>query len=75
MNEFLEKLKEIRPDIDFEVEDALIDDGLLASFDILRIVAMIEEEYEVKVPVKELKPANFNSAEALFALVERLEDE
>lgn len=75
MNEFLEKLKEIRADIDFEHEDSLIDDGLLASFDILRIVAMIEEEYEIKVPVKELKPVNFNSAEALFALVQRLEDE
>ena len=74
MNEFIEKLKEIRADVDFTQED-LIDSGTLASFDIIQIVAMIEEEYEVKVPVSELKPENFNSAAALFAMVERLADE
>lgn len=74
MNEFIEKLKEIRADVDFTQED-LIDSGTLASFDIIQIVAMIEEEYEVKVPVSELKPENFNSASALFAMVERLADE
>ena len=74
MNEFIEKLKEIRADLDFTQED-LIDSGTLASFDIIQIVAMIEEEYEVKVPVSELKPENFNSAAALFAMVERLADE
>lgn len=74
MNEFIEKLKEIRADVDFTQED-LIDSGTLASFDIIQIVAMIEEEYEVKVPVSELKPENFNSAAALYAMVERLADE
>ena len=75
MNEFLEKLKAIRADVDFEHEDQLVEGGILASFDILQIVMMIEESYDIKVPLAELKPTNFNSAAAMFAMVERLEDE
>jgi len=75
MNELIQKLKEIRPDVDFEHETRLVEGGMLASFDIIRIVAMIEKEYDIKVPVMQLNPKNFNSAEAIFAMVQRLEDE
>ena len=34
----LEILEETRPDVDFEAEDALIDDKILGSFDIISIV-------------------------------------
>ena len=75
MEELMENLRAIREDVDFEYETNLIDGGILASFDIIQIVAMIAEEYDVKVPVSELKPSNFNSAEALYAMIRRLEDE
>ena len=75
MNEFLKELKAIRTDVDFEHEDRLVESGILASFDIIQIVMMIESVYEVKVPVTELKPNNFNSATAMYEMVQRLEDE
>ena len=75
MNEFLKELRSIRKDVDFEHEDKLVESGILASFDIIQIVMMIESVYEVKVPVTELKPNNFNSAAAIYAMVQRLEDE
>ena len=45
------------------------------SFDIIQIVMMIEEEYDVKVSAADIIPANFNSAEALYSLVQKLVDE
>ena len=75
MEKLLEKLREIRDDIDFENETALIDGKRLASFDIIRIVGMIEDEYDVKIPVSQLKPESFNSANALYALIQRLEED
>lgn len=75
MNEFLKELRSIRKDVDFEHEDKLVESGILASFDIIQIVMMIESVYGVKVPVTELKPNNFNSAAAMYAMVQRLEDE
>ena len=75
MEELIEKLKEIRDDIDFENETMLVEGGFLASFDIIQIVSMIDEEYDIKIPIAELKPVNFNSAAALYALIQKLEDD
>ena len=74
MQELIENLKKIRKDVDWENCDKLVDDHVIASFDIIQIVGMIKSEYDIKVPVGEIKPANFNSAEALLEMIERLED-
>ena len=75
MDELIANLKKIRDDIDFEHETRLIEGGLLASFDIIQIVGMVEKEYDVKIPVSQLKPVNFNSAADLYALIQRLEED
>ncbi len=75
MKEFIEKLKEIRSDVDFENCTTLIDDRIIKSFDVICIVDMVRREYGVRIPVSKLKPQYFNSAEALLALIEELEDE
>ena len=49
-------------------------DGILASLDIFWIFMMIEKEYDIKVLVMELNPSNFNSAAAMYAMIECLED-
>ena len=49
MGEFVELLKEIKDGVDFENCTNLIDGKFLDSFDIIQIVMMIEEEYDVKV--------------------------
>lgn len=75
MEKLLEILDELHPDVDFETEEHLIDNKILDSFDIVTIVAEIDAEYDVAIPAEELIPENFNSAKALYALVERLMDE
>lgn len=75
MEELLDILKELHPEVDFETCDTLIDDQILDSFDIVTIVAEIDGAYGVAIPAEELVPENFNSAKALYALVERLQDE
>ena len=45
---------------------------LLEILDIVTIVAEIDSEFDVSIPAEELVPENFNSAQALYALVERL---
>ena len=74
MEALLEILNDLHPDVDFETEEHLIDDKILGSFDIVTIVAEIHSEYGVAVPAKELLPKNFNSAKAIYAMVERLMD-
>ena len=72
MEKLLEILDDLHPDVDFETEEHLIDNKILDSFDIVTLVAEIDAEYDVAIPAEELIPENFNSAKALYALVEKL---
>lgn len=75
MDELLEILTDLHPDVDFETCDTLIDDKILDSFDIVSIIAEINDVFDVTIPAEEIIPENFNSAEALYDLIERLGDE
>ncbi len=75
MDTLLEILNDLHPDVDFETCDTLIDDEILDSFDIVSLIAEISNEFDVTISAKDIVPDNFNSAQALSALIERLEDE
>ena len=75
MNDLITILSELKPDVDFEKEEALIDDEILSSFDVVTLVAKINDEFDVDFPVSEIVPENFNSAKALYAVIEKLQNE
>ncbi len=72
MEQLLELLKGIRPDVDFANETALIDDGILDSFDVVSIISELDDAFGVQVRINELDPENFNSIEAIWNLVQEL---
>ena len=75
MDELMEILNELRPDVDFENETALITDGILDSFDIIALVSELDEAFDVEIKPNNLVPENFNSAKAMMTLIEQLQDE
>ena len=75
MEKVLSIVQEIRPDVDFAEETALIDDGVLDSFDIVSIISDLNDEYEINIRVHDLTPENFNSVKAIVKLVERKRQE
>ncbi len=75
MEKILEILKRIRDDIDYENEKNLVDDGILDSFDVVGIVSEITAEYDITITVDAIVPENFNSVEAIHAMVEKILDE
>lgn len=72
MEKLLEILKGIRPDVDYENETALIDEGILDSFDVVSIISELDDQFDVQIRITELDPENFNSAEAIWKLVQEL---
>lgn len=72
MDELMEILEEICPDVDFEEETALADDKILSSFDILSIISEISDAFDITVTPAEIIPENFNSAEAIWDMIRRL---
>ena len=72
MEELLEVLQDIKDDVDFETCKTLIDDHILDSFDILQLIGALNDTFDISIPAAEIVPENFNSAEAIYALVTRL---
>lgn len=70
----LELLADLRSDIDFETETALIDNGLLSSLDIIQLISTINDEFDISIPATEIIARNFNSVAAMAAMVEKLQD-
>lgn len=75
LENLIELLKDVNDEADYENCTTLVDDRVLTSFDILAVINMIDDEFDVAVPAKDIVPANFNSAAAMLALIERLIDE
>ena len=73
MDELIAILEDIQPDADYETCETLIDDGILDSFAILSIISELEDAFDIRITPAEIIPANFNSARALYAMVQRLQ--
>ena len=75
MEKLLEILEDIQPDVDFKTRTDLIDAHLLSSLSILSLIAELEDEFDITVPAVEVIPANFNSMQAMWDMIRRLQEE
>ena len=75
MEQLLEILTDIQPDVDFENEKHLIDDHLLDSLSIISLIAELEDAFDVTIPAVEIIPENFNSADAMLEMLQRLRED
>ena len=66
MNELLDILKEAMPKVD---------DGVIDSMDVVTIISEITDAYDIEIPSEEMEPENFNSAKAIYEMIQRLEEE
>ena len=73
MEKVLEILEEMHPDVDFTSENALIDDGILDSLDIVTLVSELCAAFDVVIPAQMLLPDHFNSATAIWSLIQALD--
>lgn len=71
MDMILSMLAEIRPEFDYRESENFIEDGLLDSFDIISLINMIEEKYNIKIDGLDIVPENFDSLEAIAGLIRK----
>lgn len=75
MEELLEILNELHDDIDYKTETRLVDDKLFDSFDLITLVTEIGDTFDIEITAREFIPENFNSAQALWRMIQRLSGE
>lgn len=72
MEELLEILNDVRDDIDFENTADLVSGKILTSFDIIQLISTLDDEYDISIPASEIVPANFDSVQAIYELIQKL---
>ena len=75
MEDLMDILQEFEPGVDFEHCTDLIDGKILNSLEILSLVAEIEDVFDITIPTVEIVPDNFNSAQAMWNMICRLQEE
>lgn len=75
MERLLDILNELKPGVDFESQPKIVDDGILDSLTIARLIGMIEDEFDVEFEVTDLVPENFNTVSAMMDMINRLEED
>ena len=75
MERLIENLSDLNPDVDYKTCTDLIDGHYLDSLSILSLIAELEDEFDVVIPTVEIIPNNFNSAEAMWKMINRLQEE
>lgn len=74
MEKLLEILEEIKPGVDYENIDTLINDHYLDSLSILSLISELEDEFDIVIPTVEIIPDNFNSVKSMMALINKLKE-
>ncbi|MCG8603283.1 MAG: acyl carrier protein [Verrucomicrobiales bacterium] len=69
--EIINLLQRIRPDEDFDESEDFVEDGLIDSLDVIRIVAEMEKEFGIDIDGNDILPEHFESFESLEALVSK----
>lgn len=75
MENLISILEDIQPGIDYRTAEGLIDNHGLNSLAIISLVSELEDEFDITIPAVEIIPANFNSANAMMAMITRLQEE
>ncbi len=75
MKKLIEILEDIQPGIDYETCNDLIDGHYLDSLSIISLIAELEEAFDITIPAVEIIPDNFNSAERIMNMIQRLKEE
>ena len=72
-DKLLEILTELKPDVDFSTDKNLIDNAVLDSFDIVQMISQLNDAFDIEITPADIIPENFNSAESLWAMIQKLQ--
>lgn len=59
-------------DTEITIEDDLLNSGLIDSLGIMRLIAFIENEFDLKIPPQDMVIENFMSVEAIVAYIQKV---
>ena len=74
MEELLELLKEVNPNIDYENETALMSGKVIDSIDMTTILAEIEDHFDIEIDMEYISPKYLDTVAAMWDMIQELKD-
>lgn len=74
MDKIIDILSGIKSGVDFEDEDQIVTGGVLDSIDITELITQLEEEFDIEIGMEYMENENFDSVEAMWEMVEELQE-
>lgn len=71
MDELMNLIKAAVQNADFENSRNYVDDGLIDSLDIVEIIALIEEKYQIELNPEDIDPDNFETIEKMWDMISK----
>lgn len=65
-------LREVKPTKKLENVRDIVEGGYLDSFEIMHLISKLCDEFEVEITIDDIEPVNFNSVDAIVAMIETL---
>jgi len=75
VEELLDIMNEINPDVDYETEDNLIDGQVYDSLSILTLITQICDTFDIEIGPKWMRNENFNSASAIWTMIQAIQED
>lgn len=75
MDELLDIMNEINPDVDYDTEDNLIDGKVYDSLSILTLITQICDTFDIEIGPKWMRNENFNSAQKIWDMIQAIQED
>ena len=72
MEKLFKILENLRPEINFLETTDFIENDILDSLDIIKLVVALEQEFSISIHTEEVIPDNFQSIEKISCLIRKL---
>lgn len=66
-------LSQLKGDVDYANQKNLVDDGIIDSLILTRLIVELEDAFDIEIEMEDLVSENFNSVDAMIELITRLQ--
>lgn len=74
MEKIIEILSSLKTGVDFSVAQGIVTNKLIDSIDIATMITMIEDEFDIEISMEYMENENFDSAEAIWEMVQEIQE-
>lgn len=74
MEKIIEILSSLKSGVDFRTAQRIVTNKILDSIDIATMISMLEEEFDIEISMEYMENENFDSAEAIWEMIQEIQE-